>query len=198
MDDDLWDAFSDFQITVMQNYGDGYLMLGTDDAYQVTDDENIAVDFDGEWLSIDGSFFSFYCDEPEETEEGEIRFSGTIPAILNGGERVDLVVTWPTASERGDGEAIGYVQGYRMSGQGYVLGRGLGQLKAGDTLTLVFDYFDSEGNWVETLQGDAITVFDPSNVEVRYEDAGDADVVFWGTLTTAYGSQVDTEVLTTE
>lgn len=198
MDDDLWDAFSDFQITVMQNYGDGYLMLGTDDAYQVTDDENIAVDFDGEWLSIDGSFFSFYCDEPEETEEGEIRFSGTIPAILNGGERVDLVVTWPTASERGDGETIGYVQGYRMSGQGYVLGRGLGQLKAGDTLTPVFDYFDSEGNWVETLQGDAITVSDPSNIEVRYEDASDADVVFWGTLTTVYGSQVDTEVLTTE
>jgi hypothetical protein len=48
MDDNLWDAFSDFQITVMQSYGDGYLMLGTDDAYQVTDDGNIAVDFDGE------------------------------------------------------------------------------------------------------------------------------------------------------
>ena len=197
MDDSLWSDFADFQITVMQNYDDGYLMLGTDDAYQVTDDGNIAVDFDGEWLSIDGSFFSFYCDAPEETEDGEIRYSGTIPAILNGGERVDLVVTWPTASERGDGETIGYVQGYRMSGQDYVLGRGLGQLEAGDTLTPVFDYFDSEGNWVETLQGDAITVSDPSDVEVRYEDAGDADVLFWGTLTTVYGSQVDTEVLTT-
>ena len=64
MDDGLWDAFSDFQITVMQDYGDGYLMLGTDDAYQVTDGGDIAVDFDGEWLSIDGSFFSFYCDVP--------------------------------------------------------------------------------------------------------------------------------------
>ena len=197
MDDSLWGDFADFQITVMQNYDDGYLMLGTDDAYQVTDDGNIAVDFDGEWLSIDGSFFSFYCDAPEETEDGEIRYSGTIPAILNGGERVDLVVTWPTASERSDGETIGYVQGYRMSGQDYVLGRGLGQLEAGNTLTPVFDYFDSEGNWVETLQGDAITVSDPSDVEVRYEDAGDADVLFWGTLTTVYGSQVDTEVLTT-
>jgi hypothetical protein len=198
MDDSLWSDFADFQITVMQNYDDGYLMLGTDDAYQVTDDGNIAVDFDGEWLSIDGSFFSFYCDAPEETEDGEIRYSGTIPAILNGRERVDLVVTWPTASERGDGETIGYVQGYRMSGQDYVLGRGLGQLEAGDTLTPVFDYFDSEGNWVETLQGDAITVSDPSDVEVRYEDTGDASVLFWGTLTTVYGSQVDTEVLTTK
>ena len=196
MDDSLWGDFADFQITVMQNYDDGYLMLGTDDAYQVTDDGNIAVDFDGEWLSIDGSFFSFYCDAPEETEDGEIRYSGTIPAILNGGERVDLVVTWPTASERSDGETIGYVQGYRMSGQDYVLGRGLGQLEAGNTLTPVFDYFDSEGNWVETLQGDAITVSDPSDVEVRYEDTGDASVLFWGTLTTVYGSQVDTEVLT--
>lgn len=198
MDDSLWSDFADFQITVMQNYDDGYLMLGTDDAYQVTDDGNIAVDFDGEWLSIDGSFFSFYCDAPEETEDGEIRYSGTIPAILNGGERVDLVVTWPTASERGDGETIGYVQGYRMSGQDYVLGRGLGQLEAGNTLTPVFDYFDSEGNWVETLQGDAITVSDPSDVEVRYEDTGDASVLFWGTLTTVYGNQVDTEVLTTK
>ena len=198
MDDSLWGDFADFQITVMQNYDDGYLMLGTDDAYQVTDDGNIAVDFDGEWLSIDGSFFSFYCDAPEETEDGEIRYSGTIPAILNGGERVDLVVTWPTASERSDGETIGYVQGYRMSGQDYVLGRGLGQLEAGNTLTPVFDYFDSEGNWVETLQGDAITVSDPSDVEVRYEDTGDASVLFWGTLTTVYGSQVDTEVLTTK
>lgn len=197
MDDNLWDAFSDFQITVMQNYGDGYLMLGTDDAYQVTDGGDIAVDFDGEWLSIDGSHFSFYCDAPEETEGGEVRYSGTIPAILNGGERVDLVVSWPTASERGDGETVGYVQGFRMSGQGYVLGRGLGQLRADDTLTPLFDHFDSEGNWVGTLQGDPIRVSDPSDVEVRYEDAGDADVLFWGTLTTAYGSQVDTEVLTT-
>ena len=198
MDDSLWGDFADFQITVMQNYDDGYLMLGTDDAYRVTDNGNVAVDFDGEWLSIDGSFFSFYCDAPEETEDGEIRYSGTIPAILNGGKRVDLVVTWPTASERGDGETIGYVQGYRMSGQDYVLGHGLGQLEAGDTLTPVFDYFDSEGNWVETLQGDAITVSDPSDVEVRYEDASDASVLFWGTLTTVYGSQVDTEVLTTK
>ena len=198
MDDNLWGDFADFQITVMQNHDDGHLMLGTDDAYQVTDDGNIAVDFDGEWLSIDGSFCSFYCDAPEETEDGEIRYSGTIPAILNGGERIDLVVTWPTASERGDGETIGYVQGYRMSGQDYVLGRGLGQLEAGDTLTPIFDYFDSEGNWVETLQGDAITVSDPSDVEVRYEDTGDASVLFWGTLTTVYGSQVDTEVLTTK
>lgn len=198
MDDNLWDAISDFQITVMQNYGDGYLMLGTDDTYQITDSGNIAVYFDGEWLSIDGSLFSFYCDEPEETENGDIRYSGTIPAILNGEERVDMVVTWPTAGERGDGETIGCVQGYRMSEEGYVLGRGLGQLKADDTLTPVFDYFDSEGNWVQTLQGNAIAVSDPSNVEVRYQDAGDADVLFWGTLTTVYGSQVDTEVLTTE
>ena len=37
-----------------------------------------------------------------------------------------------------------------------------------------------------------------ANAQARYEDAGDADVLFWGTLTTVYGSQVDTEVLTTE
>lgn len=39
---------------------------------------------------------------------------------------------------------------------------------------------------------------DPGALEVRYVDVGDANVVFWGTLTTVYGTGVDTEVLTTE
>lgn len=203
MDEGLWDAFSDFQVTVMQRHGDGYLMLGTDDAYQLTDDYDIAVDFDGEWLAIDGTHFSFYCDEPEVTADGETRFSGTIPALLNGGEQVELVVTWPTASEReaaGEQEAVGRVLGFRLTGQeqGHVLGRGLGQLEAGDTLTPLFDSYDADGEWVGTVEGDPVVVRDPGALEVRYVDAGDANVVFWGTLTTVYGTGVDTEVLTTE
>lgn len=197
MDDAMWSTMSDFYITVLEEYEDGYLMLGSDNVYDVTDDDDIVVSYDGQWLCLNGELVSFFCAGTAQSASGENIYTGTIPALLNGGTRIDIVVSWPPASEQGD-EFVGRVQGYRRDGaigSGSTFGR-LASFAEGDTITPLFDYYDSDGNWDSTIEGTQVTVDDPDQLSVTYEDFEHDTNIFWGTMTDIYGDQVDTETLT--
>ena len=195
MDDTLWEALADFQVNVMEEYNGGYLMLGSDNVWDTTADDNIVVDYDGTWTSLGGERVAFYGDVPTEQSDGEYSFSGAIPALLNGTTRIDVVVYYPPMSQQGD-QTVGYVQGWRahdMTASG-LFGHGLSQFNAGDTITPLFDFYDASGAYRETLQGEPIAMQE-SNMPVSYESFGDATTYFWGTLTTVYGDAIDTEAL---
>ncbi|MCC6107964.1 MAG: hypothetical protein LIV26_09435 [Atopobium sp.] len=49
-------------------------------------------DAHGTWTAIDGHIISFFGDAPTALSDGTYGFTGTIPAILNGEERIDIVV----------------------------------------------------------------------------------------------------------
>ncbi|MGN0072177.1 MAG: clostripain-related cysteine peptidase [Atopobiaceae bacterium] len=198
MDDTLWDALADFQVSVMQRNPKNeaeYIYLGSDNVWDTDADDNIIVDFDGTWTAIDGHIVSFFGDTPTALADGTYSFTGTIPAILNGEERIDIIVYWPP-----EDQSIGYVQGWRSheQTQSHVFGHGLSSFSTGDEIVPIFDVYDEEGNWLRTMAGDAITISDPDSIEVTYESSGDEPTYFWGMLTTVYGDAIDTEALVIE
>lgn len=196
MNDSMWNVFSSFSTTVMVDYNDGYLMLGRDDVYDQTDTGDIAVFFGNEWLTINGQEVSFFANEPYEEANGEYSHSGVIPAILNGNTYIEIVVYWPPQSQQGD-VYTGYIQGYRTQDNSFfTYGRGLQAFNKGDVITPVFDYYDKQGNYVQTLQGNSITINSASDLEVTYGLAEHGTVHFWGTMTTIYGDTIDTDTIT--
>lgn len=196
MNQQLWNVFSSFSTTVMVDFEGGYLMLGRDDVYDQTDDNNISVFFGNEWLTINGQEVSFYANEPYEEANGEYSHSGVIPAILNGNTYVEIIVYWPPQSQQGD-VYTGYIQGYRtQENTFFTYGRGLQQFNRGDVITPVFDYYDKQGNYVQTLQGSPITISTASDLEVTYGLSDHGTVHYWGTMTTIYGDKIDTDVIT--
>lgn len=198
MDATLWDALADFQVNVMEEYNGGYLMLGSDNVWDTTADDNIIVDYDGTWTSLGGERVAFYGDAPTAQSDGEYSFSGTIPALLNDTTRIDVVVYYPPMSQQGD-RTVGYVQGWRAHDMtaSNLFGHGLSPFNEGDTITPLFDFYDASGTYQETLQGDPIAMQE-SNMPVSYESFGDAATYFWGTMTTVYGDAIDTEALSIE
>lgn len=95
MDDTLWDVLGDFQVSVMQRNpknGDEYILLGSDNVWDTDAYDSIIVGFDGTWTAIGGHIVSFFGDAPTALSDGTYSFTGTIPAILNGEERIDIVV----------------------------------------------------------------------------------------------------------
>lgn len=101
-------------------------------------------------------------------------------------------------SQQGD-QTVGYVQGWRahdMTASG-LFGHSLLRFNAGDTITPLLDFYDANGVYQETLQGDPIAMRE-ANMPVSYESFGDATTYFWGTLTTVYGDAIDTDVLSIE
>jgi len=196
MSDEMWNAFSSFHITVMEEANGGYLMLGRDDVYDQDEDGNIVVFYNNEWLTMGGQAVSFFSSEPTEEANGEYSHSGYIPALLNGEQTIEINVYWPVGSEQGD-VYTGYVQGYRLkdSSGSSTYGRGLMPFQRGDVVTPLFDYYDSRGNYVETIHGSDITINTASDLEVTYELFDHNTVHFWGTMITIYGDQVDTPVI---
>lgn len=134
MDDTLWDVLADFQVSVMQRNpknGDEYTLLGSDNVWDTDTDDNIVVGFDGTWTAIDGHIVSFFGDAPTALSDGTYRFTGTIPAILNGEERIDIVVYQPP-----DDQSRGYIQGWRSheQTQSHVFGHGFSGFSPGDEI----------------------------------------------------------------
>ena len=195
MTSQLWDAFSSFHTTVMEEHGNGYIMLGRDDVYdQVGDD--IVVFYDNEWLTMCGSAVSFYSNEPTLESNGEYSHSGIIPAKLNGKTDIEIVVYWPPASQQND-VYTGYVQGYRTNESSLfnTYGRGLQQFNKGDKITPLFDYYDRNGNYQSTIEGSAFTLNTSKDLEVTYDLFDHNTVHFWGTLVTIYGDNIETAVV---
>ncbi len=195
MNDGMWNVFSSFQTTVMEEYNGGFLMLGRDDVYDQTTGGDIIVFYNNEWLTIQGVPVSFFSNEPQEEANGEYSHSGIIPALLNGETYIEISVYWPPRSQQ-TGAYTGIIQGYRMKNGGFLtIGRGLIPFQAGDTITPLFDFYDGSGNYVQTELGNPITVQDPDNLTVNYELFDHNTVHFWGTMTTVYGDQIDTSVI---
>lgn len=194
MNANMWKVFSSFSTTVMEEYGDGYIMLGSDDVYDQEGDD-IVVFYNNEWLTINGQPVSFFANEVQENANGEYSHSGIIPAMLNGSTYIEISVYWPPQSQQGD-TYTGVIQGYRIPNSGFfTFGRGLIPFEVGDTITPLFDYYDASGKYKETIQGNPITVED-ANMTATYGLFEQNTVHFWGTMTTVYGDRINTPVIT--
>ena len=97
---------------------------------------------------------------------------GTIPALLNRTICIDEVVYYPPMSQQGD-QTVGYVQGWRahdMTASG-LFSHGLSQFNAGDTIAPLFDFYDANGVYQETLQGDSIALRKRPGAELPHRAA---------------------------
>lgn len=198
--DETWEQITDMQLAVMMEYQDGYLDLGNDNIINTNDDGDAIIDFDGTWISINDVPVAFYADKTYENEKGTI-FSGSVYAVLNGNKDIELVLEWDpltdeiAASE--DYELKGYVKGYReVNEQTTTMEKGLHTLKKGDTITIQYDYYDADGNYISTeTPMDPITISTQDALTVSYADISDKNVMFWGTLFDIYQQEIYTETL---
>ena len=145
---DQWDLVQDIKLNCFFDNGTGYLDLGLDGLYTLTDDGFIA-DTEGTWLALDGKPVPYY----ELTADGEYR-SGYVPALLNG-DRVQLLISF-------DPDGQGYVVGARMdyvNGETETVAKSVSGLPVGATLQLVCDYYSYEGAYQSTWK-----MYDPITV----------------------------------
>ncbi len=192
MTEPLWDAFSSFRVSLMLEDEDGWTLLGSDNVFDYDDNENIVMYFDGEWVAIDGVTVPYECNEPVEGDDGEYTFSGTVAARLNGTDDIVISIHW----EDRDGEQVGVIDGYRLQSEidNHLSGQGFWQLSEGDEIVPLFEHYDEEGNLTGTVEGEKIVV---GSGELLAEDQelASGDVRMWGTLTTVYGDEISTNIV---
>ena len=190
LEQDQWDIVSSVQLNVFIDDGEGYIDLGMDNVYRFDDDGDLMIEYDRTWLAFNGQVVPYYMIS-HVVDGDSYTITGRVPARLNG-ELVYVIVVFDNETEENEN---GYVAGARYIYEDYetdTLGRGLIEIKSGDKLEFICDYYRYDGTYEGSyVLGDVMTVTDKiviSNVSV-----GSSDCVVTYCLTDIYGNEFWTE-----
>uniref|UniRef100_UPI00041A28E1 clostripain-related cysteine peptidase n=1 Tax=Butyrivibrio sp. MC2013 TaxID=1280686 RepID=UPI00041A28E1 len=144
--EDKWQEIDTVAINVFVDDGHGYIDMGLDNIASYDDDGDLIVDYDGDWLAVNGNMAAYYLSSDDYDEEsGYYVTNGYIPAELNG-ERVNLLIEF--SEKDPDGTILGAQKVYKNEETGEVTqAKGLIEPKDGDTLRLLCDYYKPDGSF---------------------------------------------------
>ena len=87
------------------------------------------------------------------------------------------------------GKGKGFVEEFKA-----FMSKGLNELKSGDRLNFIFDYYDLQGNFIEQKPSDRVFyVGNPEYVTVKDKQLRTCELVFNGVLTDVYQREFLTE-----
>ena len=185
-----WSLVHDVDLNMFYDDGEGYVDLGLDNLFSYDEEKNLIADTSGTWLAIDGQVVPYY--HIDTTEEGDDAYTitGRVPVLLNG-ERANLILVF--TDEEPKGFVAGAVTDY-VEGQTETVAKSMTELKDGDTLDFVCDYYSYDGIYQDSyLLGGQMKV----NGELTISDVpvGDGQKKLTYRLTDIYNQEYWTPVV---
>ncbi|MBQ5337463.1 MAG: peptidase C11 [Oscillospiraceae bacterium] len=188
MSESQWALVHDLDKNMFYDDGSGYIDLGTDNVFDFTDAGDLVADTDKTWVSINGQPVAYY--HTDTTDDGKnFTVSGYVPAFLNG-ERVNLILVF----EDGKNGFIAGASTDYIDGETDAVAKNLTELKAGDELDFVCDYYTYDGKYVDSFYfGEKMTV--TSDMKVSDTVVGDGAVKVLYRFTDIYNQEYWTEAI---
>ena len=184
MPDDWWDVVATIELQVVIANKDHYLDLGSDALYEFDESNNLIVDFNNHWVSLNGMVVPFKS-RYEYVEEEQFYSTGAVPVTLNQ-EAAEIILVWD------DDHPSGYVAGARYLHETQEQ-KGLFELSDGDVLEFSFDTYDLDWQYLGSKSVGSLTV--DGEIAVDYTDIGNDDCFIYYMLTDIYGNKFWTEPL---
>ncbi len=183
-----WDLVQTIELNVFYDDGSGYIDLGMDSIFErdeVTGD--LFIDYDGQWVAINGQIVSYYMISEQWDEAGEEYFiTGYVPALLNG-EQVEILVTFDSQLEGGK------VAGYRpvYDDPSAPQAKTVTSFADGDRIELICDYYTYDQTFDDSYTfGRPIIVDGSLEVEDVEIILAGGRVLYSYCLTDIYGNQM--------
>ncbi len=190
MTDEDWDLITYVEMQVFLDDGEGFVDLGGDNRYNLDDAGDLKVDFDYTWVAIDGQTVPFYAEYEEYNSETDWYTYGYVPAVLNNGDDIEIVLYWD--NEYPDG----FIAGYRYQTEDFdTAAKGLKDFYQGDVIEFYCDYYMYDGTYDgQYYYGDPVTI-GSSLPAVSYEDIGEYNTEVCFMLTDIYNNNYWTETV---
>lgn len=144
LSEEQWSAVVTLEQNVYVDDGEGYIDLGLDNVADYDEDNDLIMDYDGTWLSLNGQIVAYYLVSEDQVGEA-YTIVGRVPALLNG-ERVNIILVFT-----GD-DPYGYVAGAQTDYEATTdaIMKGLVEIQAGDTIDFLCDYYNYDGTYSDT------------------------------------------------
>ena len=131
-----WGLVDHMERNVFYDDGEGYIDLGLDTVYSVSEDGVLTAGADRYWISIDEHPVAFYHVSTTKSDKGNT-IIGRVPCYLNG-ERAHLILVFDPDNP------YGYVAGASFdykNGETETIAKAVTSLEDGDVIDFVCDYY---------------------------------------------------------
>ncbi|MBQ5490604.1 MAG: hypothetical protein IIT68_00935 [Treponema sp.] len=187
--EDQWALVHSLDLNMFYDDGTGYIDLGLDNIYDWTREGDLIAETDRSWLSINGQPVAYY--HVDTTENGNTySITGRVPALLNG-TRVNLWLVFDSENPRG------YIAGAQTdyeNGETLTVAKNLIQLKDGDKLDFLCDYYSYKGEYLDSYKlGEQMTI--RGTPVISNEDVGTGAVKLTYRFTDIYNQVYWSEAL---
>ena len=187
--DEEWELVQEVELNVYADDGEGFIDLGLDNTYYFDDDLDLVMDYDNTWIAINGQVVS-YTMQSHDIDGDTYVITGSVPALLNG-ERVELILVFSDQDEYGT--VAGARKVYDEEETDTVM-RGLIDIKDGDVIDFLCDYYSYEGEYLDTyMLGNRMTV--DGELSISNVDIGQVSPLVTYRLTDIYGNHFWTQAI---
>lgn len=189
IEDDQWAQIHSLLLNVFYDDGTGYIDMGLDNDYDITEEGELVSTFEGTWLSIDGQAVPYYYIDTFDNGT-EYTITGRVPVLLNG-ERANLILVFDNENPQG------YIAGARRDyrdGETETVAKGMEALTEGDKIEFVCDYYSYDGTYQDSyVLGDAITYTGEHTISDTKIDADKCSAAYL--ITDIYNNEYWTPVI---
>lgn len=185
-----WSLVHTLELNMFYDDGEGFIDLGLDNVFEFDESGALIGDTDRTWLAINGQPVAYYY--VDTVDDGtNYCITGYVPALLNG-ERVELLLVFDNENP------LGKISGARpvyTEGETETVAKGLTDIKVGDTLDFICDYYSYEGEYQDSyFLGEQMTVTE--KMEISNVDVGEGKLRVMYRFTDIYNQQYWTPAFT--
>ncbi|MBR5341957.1 MAG: hypothetical protein IK151_08560 [Erysipelotrichaceae bacterium] len=192
----VWDIIIDCKEVYYQKADEGWRYLGIDVAGMLDENDRPLLSTDGYWIHINNQVISYEADDVLTDDSGTI-YKGTSKALLNDEKEIILDIEWNPVTDDSDQNITGRVTGYKfVNNDSFFMEKGKQELKPGETITFIFDYYDEEGKLIKSEPyGKKIRVTTMSDLKVEDKPLSTCDLKYGLVMTDAYQRIFATELV---
>ncbi len=169
MDQDNWSLVQGIKLNIFVDDGEGYIDLGLDNVYELSDDGVLTEQPENSWIYIGNQAVAYYYTDAN-TENGVTSYYGYVPALLTDStlgldaQRIELLLAY----EGGAWSIAGYHSVY-TDGETDAVAKNVETLNNGATLQFIADYYSYSGDYQDTYMiGDEVTVTKDLEIADKY------------------------------
>lgn len=179
-----WDMVHALDRNVFYYDGEGWIDLGLDNTFSFDDAGNLIADTAKDWISIGGQPVAYYHTDSTDTAD-----MGYVPALLNG-DRVNLILVFEGTNAYIAGASDEY-----ENGETDVIAKNLTELKDGDTLDFLCDFYGDDMKYRDSYYIGEQTVY-RSDMKITNTALDDGNVKIIYKFTDIYNQEYWSEAIT--
>lgn len=186
---DQWSQIHSLALNVFYDDGEGYIDLGLDNVYRITENGELVSDFDGTWLAIDSQPVPYYYTDTFD-DGTNYSITGYVPVMINS-DRAELILVFDNANPKG------YIAGARYvytKGETETVAKGVESLTKGDRIEFICDYYGYDGTYQDSyLMGEPVIYNGENTISNVIIDADKCSATYL--ITDSYNNEYWTPVV---